>query len=180
MIKVDLFYTTDCEGRALAMDNLKTVLERMGIDVRVEAHSLITDEDARRFEVPGSPTVRINGKDVETGLKESQYNTLKCRTYKEGHKILNAPSKTVILRAINQELPDPVICYCKGVRRSAILTALKGRARTFKEVQAETGVSTGDECEIKNPTGNCCSPFVMEVIKVWKDNDAASGSGVCC
>ena len=45
------------------------------------------------------------------------------------------------------------------------MDALKNGAKTFKDVQKITGASTANECEVKNPTGKCCSPYIIEIIK---------------
>lgn len=165
MIMIDIFYTNGCKGYTTAFDNLNSVLEKAGIRCRLGVHTIVNDEDAVKRKVIGSPTIRVNGKDIEKVVSGSEGYTVKCRTYKEGSKILDAPSKTMILKAIDEELPDPMICYCKGVRRSAILNALKQGVKTFKDIQELTGASTGNECEIKNPTGKCCSAFIVDIMK---------------
>lgn len=176
MIMIDIFYTNGCEGYTPAFDNLNSVLEKAGVKCRLEVHTLVNDNDAEKWKVIGSPSIHVNGKDVEKDVRDSEDYSVKCRTYREGAKTLNAPSKMMILKAIDEELPDPMICYCKGVTRSKILSALKQGAKTFKDIQKLTGASTGNECETKNPTGKCCSPFVLEIIKVEQPAQLES----CC
>lgn len=180
MIRIDLFHVSECEGFAVAMDNLKAVLDKAGIEHTLQIHTLLTEEDAVRWKVIGSPTIHVNGKDVEKGIGSTQGYGLKCRAYREGQKLLNAPSKLMILKALNEEQANPMICYCKDVRKAKIVAALKAGAKTFKEVQLATGASTGDECDVKNPTGKCCSPFVMEIIKEWADQSTDAGNDNCC
>lgn len=185
MIRIGFFYAPgpkrDCEGAGLALDNLHAVLNKAGIKYTLEVRTLLTEEDAMRWKVKGSPSIHINGKDVEKGFGPTQDFGLKCRAYREGQKLLNAPSKLMILKALNGEQANPIICYCKGIRKDAIVAAMEAGAKTFKEVQAATGASTGNECEVKSPTGKCCSPFVMEVIREWLNlSTDHAGDETCC
>lgn len=184
MVRIGFFYAAgherDCEGAGLAMDNLHAVLDKAGLKYTLEVRTLLTEEDAIRWKVIGSPSILVNGKDIEKSISSTQGYSLKCRAYMEGRKPLNAPSKLMILKALNGEQANPMICYCKGVRKDAIVAALKAGAKTFREVKSATGASTGDECDAKNPTGKCCSPFVMEIIRDESERFADAGGDTCC
>lgn len=184
MIKVDIFHTPECEGScggvSLALDNVNAVLDKAGIKCTLEVHTLLSEEDAVRWKVMGSPSIHVNGKDVGKGISPTQDYGLKCRSYGEGRRLLNAPSKLMILKALNGEQANPIICYCKGVRKDAIVWALRTGVKTFKEVQTATGAATGTECDVKNPTGKCCSPFVAEIIQEWSGQPSDAGIENCC
>jgi hypothetical protein len=47
--------------------NIEDALMLEGIEAEL-SYQVVTDEDARRLGIPGSPTVRIDGQDLE-GLK---------------------------------------------------------------------------------------------------------------
>ncbi len=59
------------------------------------------------------------------------------------------------------------ICYCSKVTEEQIIEAVvKGGAKTFKEVVKITGAMKNCRCEENNPLGKCCSPQIIETIKL--------------
>jgi hypothetical protein len=59
---------------------LELVLEERGLDVEVELHEVTSDEQAVALRFPGSPTIRIDGRDVDPA-GESARPALNCRIY---------------------------------------------------------------------------------------------------
>ena len=58
------------------------------------------------------------------------------------------------------------ICYCSQITEEDIIDAVKNEgARTLKDIIKITGAMKNCNCEAKNPTGECCSPFILETIK---------------
>jgi len=178
MINVEFFYSGGSVGSATAYENLMVVLQKTGIRYEIKEYNIRTTEDAIRSKVTSVPTVRINGVDVDAyagyGYSPAQ------RVYKENGKLLEAPTKTMILKALNRHLENPVICFCRGVRKKSIIEALKTGAVTFKDVQDSTGASTDNECETKNPAGRCCAPFIIEIIKGFHGGVADEVPNNCC
>ncbi len=57
------------------------------------------------------------------------------------------------------------ICYCNQVTEQQIVDAiLNDGARDIKDIIRLTGAMKNANCEINNPLGKCCSPFIKEVI----------------
>lgn len=78
-MKVEILYVADCPSQSAAVALVKEVLAKQGVEAEI-TEVLVTDEQtARQLRFPGSPTIRINGRDVaeppETGF------ALKCRLY---------------------------------------------------------------------------------------------------
>jgi hypothetical protein len=59
---------------------LEEVLARRGIDSPIEMREVRTHEEAERLRFPGSPTIRIDGRDVDPGGAEAR-PALTCRIY---------------------------------------------------------------------------------------------------
>jgi hypothetical protein len=51
---------------------------------------------------PGSPTVRINGRDIEEGIGLAGVAGLSCRRYRENHVMQPLPARAMILRALRE------------------------------------------------------------------------------
>lgn len=65
-----------------------------------------------------------------------------------------------------KEAADPkYICYCSKVTEEEIIKAVVNKnAKSLKEVVKLTGAMKNCNCEINNPLGVCCSPYIQEVI----------------
>lgn len=79
-MKVELLYWEGCpsypEARALVED----VLAARALDVPVEMREVTTEEEAAALRFPGSPTLRVDGRDVDSAGAESP-PALTCRVY---------------------------------------------------------------------------------------------------
>lgn len=79
-MKVELLYWDGCPSHPEALELLQTVLGERGLDVTVELREVETDKEARALRFPGSPTIRIDGRDVDASGAEGR-PALTCRIY---------------------------------------------------------------------------------------------------
>lgn len=57
------------------------------------------------------------------------------------------------------------ICYCNEVTEQQIINAvINNGAKDIKDIIRLTGAMKNGKCEINNPLGKCCSPFIQEAI----------------
>ena len=75
---VEVFSFRGCPNHKAAQSLVNQVARDLGLDVRVEVPTL---EEAERLGVLGSPTVRVDGQDVEPGADRRSDFTLSCRVY---------------------------------------------------------------------------------------------------
>ena len=65
------------------------------------ALSLIPDQaTAERARFPGSPTVRVAGRDVEPGVEPAAEYTLECRLYRHEHRLAGYPPERWVRDAL--------------------------------------------------------------------------------
>jgi hypothetical protein len=79
---------------------LAEALQELGIDQPVHVINVLDDEDARSKRSLGSPTIRINGLDVDPLARESTDFAMKCRIYRFGDGIQGYPSKDMVVAAL--------------------------------------------------------------------------------
>ncbi len=60
---------------------------------------------------------------------------------------------------------DDIICYCSGVGRRAILSALDQGAKTLQDIRESTGACTQGRCGELSPRKRCCSREILELIR---------------
>jgi hypothetical protein len=98
-MKVEFLYFTDCPNRLPALERIKEILqeERCGAEVR---EILVPDvQAAQRTKFLGSPTIRVNGIDIEPIARERRDFGFMCRRYSGG-----LPSHELIRTAVRSAL----------------------------------------------------------------------------
>ena len=68
-VAVEILHTLDCPHRQEARVRLSAAAEAEGIAISVSETLIETVEAARQRRFPGSPTVRVEGRDVEPGAE---------------------------------------------------------------------------------------------------------------
>src|SRR5580700_1842581 len=78
-MRIEVLFVPGCPNYEPAVEQVKKVLASESLQVDVEGIAVNTDADARALQFPGSPTIRINGDDIEP----DQVNApgLTCRLY---------------------------------------------------------------------------------------------------
>ena len=94
---IEVFYVPGCPNHQPAIDRLKDVLRSATIDASIQEIAVIDEAMASQLKFPGSPTIRIDGSDVESNNWESY--GLACRLYSNGTGV---PSREILERALVQ------------------------------------------------------------------------------
>jgi hypothetical protein len=101
-MKVELLYFDGCPSYEALMRELGQLLDTERVGAVVELHRIESDEEARQQRFLGSPTVRVDGQDVEPGADTRQDYGIKCRLYRTEGEIKRIPAKTWILAALGR------------------------------------------------------------------------------
>ncbi|CAN5588442.1 hypothetical protein BH24ACT21_BH24ACT21_04740 [soil metagenome] len=104
-MRIDFLYFEDCPSHEPALDRLHKVLNEEGTEAEIEVIEVTTDEQAVDLEFLGSPTIRIEDRDIDPVLEHPNY-ALSCRTYHlEDGRISPLPSEAMIRRAVEAAAP---------------------------------------------------------------------------
>jgi hypothetical protein len=98
-MKIELLYFDGCPTYRLAQEALKQALSEQGIDARIQLLAVNTNEEAQRMQFPGSPTIRVNGRDLFPAL-EPQDGGLGCRMYPTLEGLQGTPTKGMLREAL--------------------------------------------------------------------------------
>ena len=79
-MRVEVLFVPGCPNYEPALERLKGVLFSEGLYVEVHGVPVNTGEDATALMFPGSPTIRIDGEDVEPAGRTNAPG-LTCRLY---------------------------------------------------------------------------------------------------
>lgn len=84
-IRIELLFVADCPHIEHARVLIDEIVARLAAPVSILEIPVASLEDATRLGFPGSPTIRVNGEDVEPVGRDPVEPTLGCRIYANGH-----------------------------------------------------------------------------------------------
>jgi hypothetical protein len=79
-VRIEFLYWEGCPSSPEAKALLEEVLKARAIDASVEMREVQTQEEAESLGFPGSPTIRIDGRDVDPAGSNGR-PALNCRIY---------------------------------------------------------------------------------------------------
>src|SRR4051812_47054510 len=101
-LKIEILYFSGCPNHLPAVGRVRDALETEGLPMDLEEVEVRDVATAERLGFLGSPTVRINGLDVETTARSSSAVGLTCRTYLYKKKRVGLPPVEWIRAAVRE------------------------------------------------------------------------------
>jgi hypothetical protein len=98
-MKIEVLYVPNCPNHAVALERLREILTAEGFQKHVSEVLVKDAETAQSLKFLGSPTVRINGRDVEAQSERTSAFGLMCRLYADGSGV---PSQQRLRAAIEE------------------------------------------------------------------------------
>lgn len=100
-MRIEVYVTRACSHREETRRIVEEALvEANAADAEVSTIEVEGPEDARAKKVFGSPTVRVNGVDVEYGDREPEETSAGCRYYSTPEGWKPVPTRGMIARTI--------------------------------------------------------------------------------
>ena len=97
---IELLYFDGCPNHDALLPHLRGLLVNAGIDATIRLRRVETAEDAERERFLGSPTVRVDGGDVDPGAADRDDHGMKCRLYATEQGMRGTPPDSWILAAL--------------------------------------------------------------------------------
>jgi len=94
-MKTEILYFDGCPTYLEAERILREVLEEKGVEAEVELVAVNTDAEAQRLRFPGSPTIRIDGRDLFPTEEREDWR-LGCRVYTRPEGLSGNPTADMI------------------------------------------------------------------------------------
>ena len=109
-MKIELLYLMDCPYCLKTKKILRDVVKDLVLDAEVEEILIDSDDKVKKHRFVGSPTVKINGKDIQKNVTKQLCKPCSdmiapcttCRTYTYKGKIYNYPPKEMIKEFIKK------------------------------------------------------------------------------
>ncbi len=100
-MQIEFLWFDDCPNHESARALLDAVLADRGIAAGVKAVNVPDLAIGERVKFPGSPTIRINGADIEPGYRDSGDYTPRCRIYATTDGLRGIPERAWIEAAVD-------------------------------------------------------------------------------
>jgi hypothetical protein len=98
--RIEVLYVDGCPNVDSAVARAHAAIEAAGAAATVILVRVRNEDDARRLRFVGSPTVRVDGDDVEQAVVPCNDFGMQCRLYRVGGRLEGAPPADWIVAAL--------------------------------------------------------------------------------
>lgn len=97
---IEILYFDGCPNHERLLEHLPRLLTRERIAAEIVLHDIEDDEQAQRERFLGSPSVRVDGRDIDPAAAGRTDYGLRCRLYRTPAGLAGLPPDEWILRAL--------------------------------------------------------------------------------
>lgn len=105
-MQIELLCFDGCPNCDPARAAVEQVLASRGLDSALINFIRVDAANAVDVKFPGSPTIRVDGRDIEPDFRDPGTYALSCRVYASSNGLRGQPETTWIERAIDHALSD--------------------------------------------------------------------------
>jgi hypothetical protein len=100
-VRIEVLYFDGCPNHEALLPRLRELLVSEGISCEIDLRGITDDEAAQRERFLGSPTVRVNGQDVEPDAEKRSDYGMKCRLYHTPSGLSGEPEEEWLRAALH-------------------------------------------------------------------------------
>ncbi len=104
--RVELLWFGDCPNHPVARTLLEEILTAFAPGTTIDDIDATDPTVARRQRFAGSPTIRIDGRDVDPSYQDPGDYTPRCRLYRTADGLRGVPERTWIEATLRASLPS--------------------------------------------------------------------------
>lgn len=104
-MKIEVLYIPGCPNLSLAIERAHEAIAEANIQAEIREIVVRDNSEALRLKFPGSPTIRVNDRDVEPVAISDQNAGLQCRLY-SGTQNPGVPDRECIVRALREAVRE--------------------------------------------------------------------------
>ena len=98
---VELVYFPGCPHHDATRELVERIADEAGIDANLRLVEVTSDADAERLRFLGSPSVRVNGHDIEPGADDLDTFVFACRLYRTASGLSGTPPEEWLRTALH-------------------------------------------------------------------------------
>jgi hypothetical protein len=109
---IEVLYVQDCPHYRETLALVDRIRGELGIEAELRTTLIVDRAAAQQARFAGSPTVRVDGRDVEPGSEPPSRISVACRLYRLGHRLAGQPAEQWVRDALlaagrSDAAPDP-------------------------------------------------------------------------
>ena len=108
-MNIEVLYFEGCPNHLTAIEMVREILKSLGRQDEIHQVEVRTQADAEAIAFVGSPSIRVNGADIEPWARTAKAFGLSCRTYLDGSQRSGVPSRELLRRAISEGMTDGAV-----------------------------------------------------------------------
>lgn len=101
-MKVEVLYFSGCPNHVPAIDRVREVLAQEGTPAEMVEIEVKDADTAQRVGFLGSPSIRVDGQDVEPAVRGARSFGMMCRTYDDRGRRAGVPPPEWIRAAVRE------------------------------------------------------------------------------
>ena len=101
-MKIEVLYFEGCPNHLPAVERLQDTLHSLGRNDEIHQVEIRSQAEAEAVGFVGSPSIRINGADVEPWARTAKTFGLICRAYLHGSQRSGVPSRELLRLAMRE------------------------------------------------------------------------------
>lgn len=101
-MKIEILYFDGCPNHRPAVEGVREVLREEGISAEIVEVNVEDASMARELKFLGSPSIRVNGLDVEPAMRAAHEYGILCRTYAVNDRRIGLPSRELLRKALSE------------------------------------------------------------------------------
>src|SRR6059036_985558 len=105
-MNIEVLYFEGCPNYLPVIEMVRETLKSLGGQAEIREVEVRTQADAEAMAFVGSPSIRINGADIEPWARTAKAFGLSCRTYLDGSHRSGVPSRELLRHAISESMTD--------------------------------------------------------------------------
>ena len=98
-MKIEILHFDGCPTYRVTENTLRQVLAEESLEAEVELVAVNSDEEARRLRFPGSPTIRVEDRDLFPTPEREDWR-LVCRVYATPEGLMGSPTAQMLKAAL--------------------------------------------------------------------------------
>jgi hypothetical protein len=140
---IEVLYVQDCPHYQETLALVEQVRTELGLDAELRTTLIVDQAAAQQARFGGSPTVRVDGRDVEPGSEPATEYVLGCRLYRLEHRFAGQPGerrvREALLRAAGgQRKRDAALAASRSLSPITVAPELTGRGGVGPQVASRS------------------------------------------
>jgi hypothetical protein len=107
---VEVVYFEGCPNHEATRELVRRVMAEEGVETELRLVEVASPEDAERINFLGSPTVRVNGRDIEPGADARRDYAFSCRVYRTESGLRGQPDERWLRAALRGDAYCGIFC----------------------------------------------------------------------